>query len=310
MIHRSAIRDLCIALAHRWEPGRIFVILTAFLDESGTHGGDGTPGNPASEATVMAGMMATAQQWARFAGNANALRHRYGFRNLHMKDFISKQGDFAGWSPEKQVTLIGDLGSIIQAPSLMEGVTYRVDNKEYLSDFIGERPKKVALDSAYGFCFRNCMVHLAFEAERRLGHHKKWEETKLHFVLESGHKNAGDALRVFNEMKGDFEAQGINLLGTISFMSKKESIELMVGDFLAYTAWKMDRLLRTGEASEPQLFGGNVRGNSNITHIRNIPGSLGRVRDEFLQRAQDRKRLKADRSTKKKPSHSISQGPG
>jgi hypothetical protein len=54
----SYVRELCIALAHRWEPERIFVILTAYLDESGTHGD--------SPITVMAGVMANATQWARF----------------------------------------------------------------------------------------------------------------------------------------------------------------------------------------------------------------------------------------------------
>ena len=30
------VGELCVALAHRWGPERIFVILTAYLDESGT----------------------------------------------------------------------------------------------------------------------------------------------------------------------------------------------------------------------------------------------------------------------------------
>src|ERR1700730_13762739 len=45
------LRRLCIALFHRWRPGRIFVILTSYHDEAGTHGG--------SPVTVMAGVMAT-----------------------------------------------------------------------------------------------------------------------------------------------------------------------------------------------------------------------------------------------------------
>ena len=37
--HMSFARKWCIAFAHRLEPERIFVILTAYLDESGTHDG-------------------------------------------------------------------------------------------------------------------------------------------------------------------------------------------------------------------------------------------------------------------------------
>jgi Protein of unknown function (DUF3800) len=54
------------AFAHRWEPERIFVILTAYLDESGTHGG--------SPVTVMAGMLANARQWKAFERNFQRLK--------------------------------------------------------------------------------------------------------------------------------------------------------------------------------------------------------------------------------------------
>ena len=52
----SFVRELCGAIAHRWQPERVFVVLTltTYLDESGTHDD--------LRVTVMAGIMATAQQ--------------------------------------------------------------------------------------------------------------------------------------------------------------------------------------------------------------------------------------------------------
>jgi hypothetical protein len=34
----DCIGELCIAVAHRWEPERLFVIFTAYFDETDTHG--------------------------------------------------------------------------------------------------------------------------------------------------------------------------------------------------------------------------------------------------------------------------------
>ncbi len=73
------IAELCIALAHRWEPERIFVVLTAYLDESGTH--DGSP------VTVMGGMLANALQWTRFEQAFGLIKKRHGFKIFHTKKF-------------------------------------------------------------------------------------------------------------------------------------------------------------------------------------------------------------------------------
>jgi len=68
-------RELCSALAHRWQPERIFMfVYTAYLDESGTHGG--------SEVTIMGGMLARAEQWERFQKAYNELKKKCGFRRM------------------------------------------------------------------------------------------------------------------------------------------------------------------------------------------------------------------------------------
>ena len=61
----------------------------------------------------------------------------------------------------------------------------------------------------------------------------------LHFVLESGHKNAGDALRIFNETKAELKAKGCDMFGDLLFADKDESDPLMMADFLAHTTFMM-----------------------------------------------------------------------
>ena len=76
-----------------WRPGQVFVILTAFLDEAGTHAG--------SPITVMAGVLGTANQWRRFEAELTKLKSRYGFEVFHTKQFKARSGEFRDWSAEK-----------------------------------------------------------------------------------------------------------------------------------------------------------------------------------------------------------------
>ena len=281
----------CVALAHKREPERLFVILTAYLDESGTHGGDGSAKNPASPTLVMAGMMGTASQWARFEVDFAKLRRHYGFRVLHMLDFKKVQKEFAGWDNIKRMEFLRDFGAIIRSDKIMEGVTFRLDHNAYRNEYIAVRPNKPQLDSAYGLCFRTCMLHFLLDAERRLGHGKRWDQTRLHVVLENGHKNRGDALRIFEELKTESAKAGNHTLATITFSGKNECDPLMVGDFLAHTVWSMDQVQKAQERPSEEFFGNGVRGKSNITHIAYVPGGLGNVRNALISKRPARKRV-------------------
>ena len=208
------IGQLCIALAHRWEPERLFVILTAYLDESGTHAG--------SSITVMGCFMGNARQWAKFQIELDRLKRSYGFRVFHASRFKSRQGEFDGWKDAKCAGLIHDLTEAV-GQILMAGVTSEIGNDDFKHHYRnGDKPRRVRLDTAYGLSFRSCLSHCVHEAVRRLGHHPKFSQTKLHVVLENGHRHSGDARRVFGEIKAELDTQGIRLLNTFTLATKAE----------------------------------------------------------------------------------------
>jgi hypothetical protein len=64
------------------------MIITSYMDESGTHGG--------SPATAMAAIMGNVAQWSRFQMEMDKLKKRYGFKVFHTKKFKAKAGDFRG----------------------------------------------------------------------------------------------------------------------------------------------------------------------------------------------------------------------
>jgi Protein of unknown function (DUF3800) len=273
----SFARQWCTAFAHRWEPERIFVILTAYLDESGTHG--------QSPHTVMSGMLANALQWERFERNFRRIKAKHRFRIFHTKKFKRRDGDFKGWSNEQCLALIADLAPIT-ATAFTEGVTFLLDNAAYDAEYkSGEAPKKLRLDSKYGLCFRNCLLFFALEALKRV--HRGRYPT-LNFVLESGHKNFGDALRIFNELKAELKANDCNLLGMITPADKDECDPLMMADFLAHTAFMAGSAQPTqtyGNIAKPKPIG---RGQTGVTHLEFRPGGLANVKSALIDQIKAR----------------------
>jgi hypothetical protein len=267
------IGELCIALAHQWDPERIFVVIyTAYFDESGTHDG--------SRVTVMGGIMANALQWGRFDVDFRRIKKRYGFNIFHTKKFKNKSGDFKGWPNEKCLALTLSLAEIT-SEAFANSVAMALDNAEYERDYkLGERPAKVRLDSKYGLCFRNCLYHFAMEILKR--RHKS-NLPDLHVVLEAGHPNFGDAERVFTEVKAELDAIGAKFLRTITKAAKDECDPLMMADFVAHTTYLMERDGRprpNGSSGSRQPGEGQ-----SISHLRYEPGGLAKFKQEIVRRA-------------------------
>lgn len=288
----AIIGELCVAIAHRWEPERIFVIFsTAYLDESGTY--DGSP------VTVMAGMLANARQWEAFERDFRLIKARHRFQIFHTKKFKKKDGDFAGWTDGQCLALMSELAPLT-ATAFTEGVSVTLDNTDYEAEFrAGEKPRRMRLDSRYGFCFRNCLIFFAIEGLKRV---HRGQYPKLHFVLESGHKNAGDALRIFNEVKAELEANGCDMLCDLLFADKDKCDPLMMADFLAHTAYMMGQAggrapdhwkVPTEIQKIPQLTRG--RSETGVTHLRFKPGGLAELKSVMIDQ------LKAKNASVKRP---------
>jgi hypothetical protein len=183
------------------------------MDESGTHAG--------SPRTAMAAIMGNVSQWSRFQTDMDRIKKKYGFSVFHTKKFKAKSGDFRGWPDEKGLALIREL-SFVTGQRLMHGSEFRISEELY-QRFKSGLPPKIKVDSRYGLCFRICLTHQIGELARRLDHHNKFSETRLHVVMESGHKNAGDAERIFYEVKKELKGES-NLLSSIKFSAKDEKI--------------------------------------------------------------------------------------
>jgi len=150
------VSELCLALAHRLEPERQFLILTAYLDESGTHGD--------SPVTVMAGALGTVRQWSRFQKIFDRLKRDHQFETFHSKEFVQRTGRFSGWSPERCIALLKDL-AISTEGTFTDGVVMIFENAAYEEEYRnGDKPRRLILDSKYGLCFRQCLYYFMLQA--------------------------------------------------------------------------------------------------------------------------------------------------
>lgn len=254
--------------------------LTTYLDESGTHDG--------SSVTIMAGVMATAQQWSRFEAEFARLQTNYGFRTFHTKKFKRRGGDFKGWNPIRQLALLTELAALSEN-AFIESATVVLDNADYTANYKGgDKPPRLRLESKYGLCFRNLLMFFALEG-------LKWTHAgslpKMHFVLESGHANWNEARDIFNGTKAELRGLDRDLLGEVSFADKNDCTPLMIADFLAHiTYMRRDETPGPGEPGRPLLK--TLQSSPpapGVTHLRFRPGGLAELKDVLIEKLKTTK---------------------
>jgi len=241
------IGDLCIALAHRWEPERLFMIFTGYLDESGTHAG--------ATVSAMAGFIGDARQWRKYEKRAAKLFKRYRVNTFHAIDVRRGHGDFKGWTVDRKLEFLDDFQQIINE-TLEAGVAAFIRDEDY-KYYVGLNwPPKTRWDSKYTIMFRACMAHIV----DTIGHLRHATEPRLHVVLEDGHNNAEDAVRNYNWLKERLGPSHRALAG-LTFASKQECLPLAAADNFAYAAWgdksgqKPIGILKRPSKSEPSYRG-------------------------------------------------------
>jgi hypothetical protein len=212
------------------------MLLTAYLDESGTH--------DASPISVMAGYLGTDTQWRAFDSDWSALLQTAGVRHMHAVDLFKRTKQFKDWPAERVNAFAVQVDGVI-ARHMQVGFSVIIRDDDYRKIYVeGPRPRRSRLDSKYGVCFRACLafapsyiaseLQLAGEAQQR-------QETTINFVLEDGHRNVGDARRLYDLFKADALPEWQDFVGSFD-VSKKESPGAQAADFLAYCVYRVELL--------------------------------------------------------------------
>ena len=223
----GAVGSLALALFHKWEPERLFVLVTVYIDESGTHG---------SGYTILGGWVGRLGQWSGFDPEWRRLLKQNGLPYFHSRKLRHSKPPFEGWRDDRKSAFMAKAARLA-TKNLAFGFTVSLSDSDYDEHYVaGYRPKRAPLDSRYGLCFR-FMVGVVSNLIREAFPNRPLD---VHFVLESGHRNYGDAERVFHLIKSSKEPKEdwlVAMLRTLTSGDKKDFPGLQVADVLAYNAF-------------------------------------------------------------------------
>jgi len=218
------------------EPKPAGMTITACVDESGTH--------DTSPVSVMAGYVATAEQWGRFEADWTALVRKAGVQNVHAVELFKRTKQFKGWKEEDANALAVELNAVIDR-HLQIGFSIIIRGDDYNTIYkTTPHPKRLPKDTKYGVLFRACLAFVpSFIVSQfnEAGQKDTVLQSTINFVLEDGHRNVGDALRLFRLYKSDALPEWRHVVGTLEVASKA-SAGAQAADFLAYAVYRAECL--------------------------------------------------------------------
>lgn len=247
--------------------------MTAYFDESGTHGAE-------SPVVLVAGFIAAPEQWTLFERDLSLLLNEYAVKTFHAKDFRNRKGDFKGWPTIKRARFNSRFLKLAD-DHLAYGLATVLRSQEYSSIYRAmDFPPRARPDTQYGLCVRAALwKSIVLLKDQK----PSWP---LNVVMEDGARNAGDAIRVFSEVRDSLNAEYAPMLGSFGFGSKND-LPLAISDSLAYAIFR----LSAGYSIHPTEPNAAVVGPADPPYyVSKIPMSrtlidentLARLRDELL----------------------------
>lgn len=155
-----AFGDVARALLPRSSRGGLIIVLSAYFDDSGTHGD--------SEIVVMAGFIGTEDQWKPFdEGWAAKLKEplpgKPTLKRFHMAECAARRGEFTSYSDPESHAVIHDFRQLILDAKLT-GHAMAVDKAAWDQIIVG--PLRVFFGDAEWYAIRSCLDFAIKETEK------------------------------------------------------------------------------------------------------------------------------------------------
>ena len=177
----------------------------------------------------MAGFVGDKPQWAKFEKRVGKLFDRYKVGTFHTIDVRRTKADFKGWPVDRKIEFLDEFQHIINE-TMLGGVAAFIHREDY--DYYSGLawPKGTRKDSEYGILFRACLS----QTIDTIGHLPVMRVPRMKVVLEDGHANREDAVRIYNWAAGRI-GQHRALSGLD--VADKTCLPLAAADLFAYSAW-------------------------------------------------------------------------
>jgi len=203
--------------------GDLFAMLTAYLDDSGTHA--------SSSVVAVAGYVSTTLAWQSFVPEWRRLLRKEKISVMRMADLQNLQGQFSvkrGWTIDRREKLVESAAKIIghRTRTAVGHAVIRADWEKAVPEDL----KKI-FGGPYGWCASECVALIS-----------KWKKRNdikggLDFVFEAGTNGQGQIQEILMEIIKDPELNKHYGLHAYSFHDKT-LLPLQAADMLAYEVYK------------------------------------------------------------------------
>jgi hypothetical protein len=196
---------LALTLFDRWQRDAVFVLVKAFVDESGT----------GSHSRIMLGaLVARAHRWMAFHRHWQRLLDAEGIEFSHIVAMENEEPPFEGWG-QKRTRPFVHLARRRIDKNCDFGMTVALSLDDHQKHYRDKLHSGTNKDSAYGTCARAMIAAATAEAIAVFG-----PDTVVNFVFENNQHFEG-ARRIFNDMK----AHAANIAPHLGQIAPGEKIE-------------------------------------------------------------------------------------
>lgn len=251
-------------------PDHLYMAMTGFFDESGTHGAE-------SPVVIVAGFLATVEQWDAYERDLKTLMAEYSVKQFHAKDLRQHKGDFKGWPTARRATFTSRFLQLADQ-HLSYGVSTVLESASYHGIYrAGNVLRTAPRDSQYGLCVRAALWKTIVLMRDRKA------DWPVNFVFEQGNGHEGDAIRVFGEVRDNLLPEYAPMFRSLTF-DTKETVPLAIADSLAYAIFRMS----AGYSKHPTEPNAAVVGPSDPPYyVSKIPMSRTLIDENTLAALRD-----------------------
>ena len=217
---------------------RQIVVLKAYFDDSGTHKG--------SKSVVLAGFMASEDEWTAFEHAWQAILNREGLKSFHAADFESGYGACKDWPRVRREAVRADLRFVLAKTNLIGiGATVRADDwSASASPVVIER-----YHSPIYLAFEHCIQQTLHWAKRATDQQTKTVQ-RVSFFFDSFNREAARCLDIAkNYEEGWIHSDWFE---GFSFGQVERTLPLQAADMLAHETYRLEKE-RIKLGKEPEL---------------------------------------------------------
>lgn len=230
----DALGSLSLSMFGEWRKDALFMILTAYIDESGMGG---------EEHLTMGGFVFKLGRYQEFVRRWNKLLDRKEFRfpYANLKEMLGKDGPFKN-TDSHDVWRFYDKGLALTQRFAAHGVTVTMDRNLFRKHY-KNRFEASGGDSEFGLAARVTIQYLTGYFDKHAG----VNEPCLNMIFDQQQQFGGAAKHIFYETKRLYD-DGKRVLGNFGFGENQEICGLQMADFIVSVARKVEPRAITDKA--------------------------------------------------------------